>query len=349
MKPVTFTEKMLPAPKNGGFRMEGYWVWCGSVIKGEDGRYHIFASRWPKTHRMHPGWLVASEVVRASCDNPCGPYTFEEVVLPARGPDYWDGRSTHCPAIIKCADTYVLYYTGMTHPFEDIKPDEKIDPLDPRAITGRASKRVGIATSKSVFGPWRRRDKPILPTRPGMFDSFMTSNPAPCVNPDGSILLVYKARAYNPPPYEGLLHGSMTLGVATANSFDDEYIRCCDKPILPPEMEVEDPFVWPAQGGGYHMIAKDMHGKICGERHGGIYAHSPDGKAWQIAQEIRPYSRLIRWDDGTQQMMGSLERASILFEGGSPTCMFFATADGPGGFHCATDTWNIAVPLEVSQ
>ncbi|MGV2786981.1 glycosyl hydrolase family 43, partial [Clostridium perfringens] len=31
-----------PAPVAGGFRMPGYWIWCGSVIKGEDGRYHMF-------------------------------------------------------------------------------------------------------------------------------------------------------------------------------------------------------------------------------------------------------------------------------------------------------------------
>ena len=37
---------MLPAPINGGFKMDGYWIWCGSVIKGEDGRYHMFSSRW---------------------------------------------------------------------------------------------------------------------------------------------------------------------------------------------------------------------------------------------------------------------------------------------------------------
>ncbi len=30
-------EKMLPVPIGGGFRMEGFWVWCGSVAKGEDG------------------------------------------------------------------------------------------------------------------------------------------------------------------------------------------------------------------------------------------------------------------------------------------------------------------------
>jgi len=113
----TLKERMLPAPVGGGFAMEGYWVWCGSVIKGDDGRYHMFASRWPKKYPMHPGWLIASEVVRASCDTPAGKYQFEEVVLPARGAQYWDGRSTHCPQITRADGKYVLYYTGMTHPF----------------------------------------------------------------------------------------------------------------------------------------------------------------------------------------------------------------------------------------
>ncbi|MEH7501992.1 hypothetical protein V7152_08075 [Neobacillus drentensis] len=36
-------DKMLPAPINGGLRMEGYWVWCGSVVKAEDGCFHMFA------------------------------------------------------------------------------------------------------------------------------------------------------------------------------------------------------------------------------------------------------------------------------------------------------------------
>jgi len=94
-------ERMLPAPVGGGFRMEGYWVWCGSVIKGEDNRYHMFASRWPKSQPMHPGWLSLSEIVRASSDTPEGPYQFEEVVLPARGAEYWDGRMTHNPQITK--------------------------------------------------------------------------------------------------------------------------------------------------------------------------------------------------------------------------------------------------------
>lgn len=50
--PTSFKDRVLPAPVGGGFAMDGYWVWCGSVIKatgrGEDGKYHMFASRWPR-------------------------------------------------------------------------------------------------------------------------------------------------------------------------------------------------------------------------------------------------------------------------------------------------------------
>ena len=62
----TLKELMLPAPVSGGFKMDGYWVWCGSVIHGEDNKYHMFASRWEKDVPMHPGWLIKSEIERAT-------------------------------------------------------------------------------------------------------------------------------------------------------------------------------------------------------------------------------------------------------------------------------------------
>lgn len=106
-------DRMLPAPVGGGFRMEHWWVWCGSVVRGEDGRYHMFASRWPKWLPMHPGWLIRSEIVRAVSDTPEGPYTYAETVLPARGAEYWDGRSTHNPHIIRQGDQYLLLLHGL--------------------------------------------------------------------------------------------------------------------------------------------------------------------------------------------------------------------------------------------
>ena len=44
-KPRAFIDRLLPAPVGRGFAMKDYWIWDGSVIKGEDGKYHMFGSR----------------------------------------------------------------------------------------------------------------------------------------------------------------------------------------------------------------------------------------------------------------------------------------------------------------
>ena len=44
--------------------MADYWIWCGSVIRGDDGLYHMFASRWRRDVDFAPHWVTNSEVVR---------------------------------------------------------------------------------------------------------------------------------------------------------------------------------------------------------------------------------------------------------------------------------------------
>ena len=105
-------DRLLPAPRAKGFRQKGYSLWCGSVTKEGDGRYAMFAARWPKTHPFMHGHVAASEVVRASADKPAGPYRFEEVVLPARGTAYWDGRMAHDPFIITSGWEFLLFCVG---------------------------------------------------------------------------------------------------------------------------------------------------------------------------------------------------------------------------------------------
>ena len=210
-------------------------------------------------------------------------------------------------------------------------------------IVARANKRIGIATSKSVFGPWKRLDAPILPTRPDHFDNFLTSNPAPCLNEDGSVVLVYKARAYKNSPYQGFLHGAMTIGAAFADQPEGPYQRSEER-LFEDSIEIEDPFIWKTEHG-YEMIAKDMHGTICGERFGGVHAVSRDGKKWEMKQGELAYSRTVLWDDGKTEVMGNMERPHILFDDGKPAYLFFATSDGTNGFADAKNTWNMAIPL----
>lgn len=43
----TFLSRLQPAVVGGGFELPDYWIWCGAPIRGEDGKYHLFASRVP--------------------------------------------------------------------------------------------------------------------------------------------------------------------------------------------------------------------------------------------------------------------------------------------------------------
>ncbi|MCG6187588.1 glycoside hydrolase family protein [Maribellus maritimus] len=85
-----FSQNWKESPREGAFRMEDYIVWGGSVIKSDDGKYYMFASRWPKKLSMS-AWVTNSEIVLAVADNPEGPYKFQQVILPVRGKSYWYG------------------------------------------------------------------------------------------------------------------------------------------------------------------------------------------------------------------------------------------------------------------
>jgi len=55
-------------------RDEGYYCRGPHLIRGDDSRYYMVYSRWPK--KAYPGgWLTNSEVALAVADSPAGPYT----------------------------------------------------------------------------------------------------------------------------------------------------------------------------------------------------------------------------------------------------------------------------------
>jgi hypothetical protein len=332
-----FIDRLLPAPKGGGLAQDDYWIWCGSAIRGEDNRFHLFASRWPKALPFFAGYLTHSEVVRAVSDAPEGPYAFQEVVLPARGSGYWDGQITHNPTVHKSGETYLLFYIGATYAGE--KPEaaavREAGSELPQCEECYASIRIGLATATSVHGPWARPDEPILHPRPGKWDGTVVTNPAPCVREDGSILLYYRS---NTP--EGL-----RIGLACAPDHRAPFQRLVDEPVLRfAAGHVEDPFVWWARDH-YELIAKDMTGEICGETGAGIHACSQDGIRWTLSDLPKAYSRRVVWDDGSITEQGALERPQPLLQKGRPTHLFAATGDGPGGFDLCTRTWNMVIPL----
>ena len=331
------------APRTPAFESEGYWVWGSSVIKGNDGKYHMFVSRFPKSLPFHPGWMVASEIVHAISDTPEGPYKFSDIALPARGAQYWDGRSTHNPRILEYQDKYYLIYMGSTHPFANPTYDQLT--LDsPWCTVGRSNKRIGLAIADSPYGPWKRFDEPILKTKPNTFYSFLVSNPSPIIQEDGSVMMIFKGRTY----VGDDKFSDMALGMAYAPSIEGPYtVLNNGQPIfqVDGQGEAEDPFLW-KDSRGYHAIFKDHVAKFTGEKGGGVMAHSPNGIQWTIDKDPKAYSRTVEWEDGKVEMQGQLERPFLLFENGKATHAFFATMNGAGGFDNATQSWNMVIPIK---
>lgn len=180
---MNFKDRLLPVRLGSGFRMEGYFIWCGSMIRAEDGRCYLFAARWPKETKFPEGYMTHSEIVLASADAPDGEFRFERVILGRREEGYWDSMMAHNPYITKIGDEYVLFYIGT--------PD------------GSYEKRaIGYAYSKSLTDGWVRADKPLdLPPN--------ANNPAVLVKDDG-VYLYFR-------------DGNLRVSVARADTYRGPY------------------------------------------------------------------------------------------------------------------------------
>lgn len=341
--------RLQPIGRDNGFRMEDYWTWDGSIIEGEDGRWHMFASRWPKRYDMHPGWLFLSEVVRAVADRPEGPYTFEEVVFSPRESSYFDGRMTHNPSIRKCGDTYLLFYLGVTYgpdlPDDPAwMPTETVHETDLWCREVWLKQRIGLAVSKSVYGPWERPDRPILEPRLGKWDSGMVTNPTPFVMPDGSIYLAYNSGKVS----KGTALTPFRTGIARADSWQGPFERVSDDPVYNfpvAETFVEDPFLWHADGT-FHIIMKDLSGHVTGTKGYGLYLHSQDAVMWELGDPPIAYTRELQWKDGDSHEVGQFERPQLVFDReGVMTHITGATAYSEGDLQGVSDSWVTVVPL----
>ena len=68
-----FKDRLQPLAQENIFKTEGYYNWCSSILKTNDGMFHLFYSRWPKKLGFN-AWLTHSAVAHATSKNPLGPW-----------------------------------------------------------------------------------------------------------------------------------------------------------------------------------------------------------------------------------------------------------------------------------
>jgi len=331
---LDFTQMIPPTlPRSIVFRQEGYNLWDPCVIRGDDGMFHLFYSRWP-AKMGHVAWCTHAEIAWATSNSAAGPYQFQSVVLPARGSEYWDGHSVYNTCVVKIGKKFYLYYTG-NRGTETWVADRGISSADKQWWVHRNNQRIGVAVADAPGGPWKRFDKPLIDVGPG-FGTRIIAVPNLVITPDGGYRLYYKTLAGGTGPFGGGVFHYGADAESPLGPFVPHPEPMVDKNKLMPNVDhhfdfhIDDHFEW-IQNGRYYAIVKDHDAPFLTE-HGRslILFESPDGRRWHPSEHSLVKTFSISWKDGPTENFGRLEMPKLLLEGGHPTVLSLAAkrADG---------------------
>jgi len=309
---LSIFEKRL-SPVGRALEVENQYVWCNSPIEGPDQKIHIFYSCWPKEKSMS-GWTHASKIAHAVADKPEGPYKYVDTILSARGAGFWDATTCHNPSVHHVDGKYALFFMGNSN--------GKLN-----------TQRIGLATADSLYGPWKRPDKPLLfPGEKGSWDDHCTTNPS-FIKHKSKYWLYYKSfdtEGYVNPQFK--IRGNRKYGLAVANNLEGPYEKYEDNPVVDYSAmgnneQCEDAFVW-LEDGKFKMIARDL-GTFGIDN--GLYMESMDGKHWSKPKiGYQPLSKYVNQPPAPSHLSryGRAERPQILFQSGKPTYLFTASQGG---------------------
>ena len=322
---IDFKAWLQPSSAQSIFQQEGYYVWCGSVTKGNDNAYYLFYSRWPKKAGFK-GWVTHSEVAVARSKSPTGPFKFVKVALGKRDKQYWDADVTHNPTVHHFNGRYYLYYMGNYGNGE--------------FWNNRNHQRIGVAVAKHPLGPWVRMNEPVIDVDSANNDShdyLMTSNPAICKTNDGRYVMVYKSVSKGPMPFGGMVYHK----VAFANGPTGPFIKTTN-PVFQKDtvrFAAEDPYIW-RQHNKYWALVKDFKGSFTGQNLSLALFESKDAISWQVAKHPLASTMNIQFTDTTWKAT-KVERPQLLVENGIPKVLYVAVMMEN------EETFNIAIPLKV--
>jgi hypothetical protein len=181
-------------PRDPGNGLEDVMIkqWCywdGQIIKGRDGKYHMFASRWDQS-QGHNGWF-GSAAVHAVSDNPVGPYTDKGLAWPdnqgGKGHNVTalvlpDGRYAVVVSETRPGDVFVSRW--LDGPWEQLG-SIKVDANGFESRDGRMSNvslvvrpdnnfeivaRSGaiMISTNGILGPYKLQGRSIYPSLPGL-------------------------------------------------------------------------------------------------------------------------------------------------------------------------------------
>ena len=350
----------------------GRFVWGASVIKGDDGMYHMLYSTWncgDSLPQFSDSWVLHPEIAYAVSEHPDRDFRFQQIVLRGRAQEgdtaAWDAQMVHNPHIKRFNNRYFLYYGGGKDP-------GKVPPGTPGAELNQRnrvqqSQQIGVIEFDSfadlMNGNYTRYDSPLLsprtrvkpnqiiaPSPPGteaLPDNIIVVNPSVVQRPsDGKYLLYFKGNLYDP-SWRGVHGVALADSPAGPYTATDQFvfdIRNEDGTLA----NGEDPYVWYHRAHSrFYAVLKDFTGKITGKDPGLALLESEDGIAWTRPEEPFFMKKELVLNTGDTLRVKNLERPQLLLdEKGNPLVLYAACSLGNVGSKKDGSTFNVHIPLQ---
>ncbi len=278
-------------PKNGleDATMKHWNYWDGKIIKGSDGVYHLFASRWDQSGG-HKGDMPrgvewgGSKAIHAVSDSLTGPYIDQGVCWP----DNQTGQGHNVIALVLPDGRYAVIVS-------ETRPGD-------------------VFVSKSLNGPWEHLGK--IQVADNEFSKLgRMSNVSMMIRPDGNFEIVPRSGAI-------MISTNGILGPYTVQG-PSIYPGIANLPKHSLQ-HLEDPVIW-FSGGLYHIVVNNWSDRKAYHLTStdGINGWTFRGLAYDQARDF------VRYTDGTVNHWNKLERASVYIENGHVAAVTLAVIDVP--------------------
>ncbi len=338
-------QKMMPSEIDSTqiFLSKDYYTWCSSVIKGDDGKYHMFYSRWQ--HGRHAltddslnyifdgfqGWLKYSEIAYAVADRAEGPYHYVKTILKGDGnANRWDRYTMHNPQVRKFGNFYYLYYISNSFDSAFAVNNSSSNSKDwNHWLKYNCTQKIGVIKASSiealVGGNYEKPAAPIMQAD-NVHTFEVTTNPSVTQGPDGKYYMMYKSRKPNV--------GNMTLWMARCDTPDGIFKEIAEV-FTTPDMACEDPYLWydKTRKRFYALVKYYSNSKVLAPQFGALaLITSLDAMHWEAAKHSVVSLKQLQFKGQSSIDLAHLERPFLLTgKKGEPQAIFAAaTINEPG-------------------
>ncbi|HEX8301015.1 glycoside hydrolase family protein [Sphingomonas sp.] len=278
--------------------MKRWSYWDGQILKGSDGKYRMFASRWDQA-RSFDGW-VDSQGVMAVSTSLLGPYHD----LGPTWPDNEGGKGHNVTALRMHDERY--------------------------AVVVSETRNGDVFVSDSIDGPWRQlgaialdQSRFQLVKTPGDVAIRGDANAKPARATNFAIMLRPDG-AYQIVPRSGQVLISRTGILGPYMVMGDSVYRGLAGIPQRDMRAYEDPALW-FSGGWYHVIVNHWRERRAYHliSRDGITGWKVQGLAYESGADF------IRYTNGVVNHWNKLERPGVVIEKGHVTALSFAVIDTP--------------------